>query len=166
MSFKGEFAEILKDKLGEPIQKEAPKETSSTYVSRSIDWILPIFAPRKTWTPQEIPGAYPKVVVTKKNSSKEKEKASAGAKTQEVETSIPLSSLSEKATKAHRILTKLGAEFSETDSFRPSELKTQYRKLARVYHPDSQNIKASSKSFNMVSVCYKFIAKELIEKSH
>jgi hypothetical protein len=166
MSFKGEFADILKEKLGEPAQTEAPKETKNTYVSRSIDWILPIFAPRRTWTPQQIPGAYPKVVVTKRKSTKPQPSSHQQEKVQEKEETISLSSLSTKAKKAHGILVKLGAEFNEDTGFRASELKTQYRKLARTYHPDSQSVKASNKYFNMVSVCYKFISKELAEKNH
>ena len=163
MSFKGEFAEILREKIGEPQKTEAPKRENSPSTPLSLDWILPIFAPRKTWAPQEIPGAYPKVVITK--SAPKKTETPIETK-KENEQKVQVKELSDKAQKAHGILVKLGAQFESKDFFQPSELKTQYRKLARIYHPDSQNKKASNKHFNILSVCHKFIINEINQNKH
>lgn len=162
MSFKEGFAEILEKKMGSTLSEPKISVNSQPQRAPSLDWILPIFAPRKVWTPHKIPAAYPRIVGNKQpNSPKISLKNSPSNTSEEV---FQTAQLSEKGKKALKILVRLGAELANDQAFRASELKTQYRRLARIYHPDSQHEKASSKHFNMCSICYKIVSKEVSAK--
>ncbi len=156
MSFKGEFADILKEKMGTQRKTSQEKPSFQSEIRVSLDWVLPIWGPRRTWSPSKIPAAYPKVVIQPKDQTIEYNK-------KEEILEYNLTQLSPKGKKAFSIFVRLGAYFSNNEAITENELKTQYRQLARTYHPDSQTTQASSKYFNMCSVCYKLILNELKE---
>ena len=167
MSFIGEFAEILEKKLGkEPKASHRPAAIRSEY--SLFEAVIPTSSDHRNFQfIGSVEKRYPKVDV-KKAPRKEPQQTKAKVVVNKTkENLISVLKLSEKAQKAYFLLIRLGAEF-EDGKIGKSLLKSEYRRLAKIYHPDNQLSSSSSKKFNYLHTCNKILIKALssIEKSN
>ena len=145
------------------IQEEIPtpgsqQEPQKVQIPRPI---TQFFSQIKTWAPSQIPKAYPKTVP--KIATVQKAKAEVAAPPIEVK-SFRSVQLSKEAQRSLATLRFLGAQVN-CDKITLTDVKKEYRKLAKIYHPDSHHPKAEAKTFHQCCLSYRQLSACLIELS-
>lgn len=163
MTLHKEFADILKEKLGEFPSEDTPKPFKSPKRDLNFQPILSFFTDVKTWIPKHGLKSYPQKKCTQwKQETPKKHKLSFSKpikKRTQPEKFHSLSELSLSSQKAYISLQKLGATLP-SQQFQISTLKREYRRLIKLFHPDHSQ-STSSQSFQMVLKNYRTLIKEL-----
>lgn len=156
MSIRGEFANILEKKMGPtPIleKKAYPIRTDFHQDSHFSMSKINLKTCRFTSLNSDLYPSQPKA----------KSKITPNSTPQKLPAEENLTSilkLSQKSQKAFFLLEKLGANF-EDGKLGVQALKREYRRLAKVFHPDQQTPLSCSKKFHYLHTCYQLLFNEL-----
>lgn len=157
MSSTGHFAEILQEKMGAPkkgLTQKSPIQTgfsleNSPFFEVNFNKNFTSFNPVK------------KVYPTPSRPSRESQQVKTPIKkAPQTHPQISILRLSENSQKSYFLLLKLGAQF-EDGKIDSQALKNEYRRLAKVFHPDSPSNNSCSKKFHYLHTCYKVLTKAL-----
>lgn len=130
MTFEGEFAEILKEKMGETPKVAPQKRRSAPLRSSFGDPLLNFYVEKKQWIPSRGLTSYPKKTPSIKPIQVPEPVVSE-------EISWEMAQLPVDLRLQLSAFEDLGAKLDK-DKIQKSHLKKQYRILAKKYHPDLQ----------------------------
>ena len=153
MAFEGEFSKILRQKMDFSLENDDFQAKPKGHFQRKMGDFMQIFMNPVVWTPHQIPKAYPrkraKTVVPPKPQKVEIIK----------EESWVIKELSDVLLKKIRQMEALGAKWPETIS--QSSAKSEFRRLAKIYHPDHRHPQCNGKKFQVLLLLYRQIRSEL-----
>ncbi len=147
MALQREFAQILQEKLG--FTPELSMKTKP-FPSQKVEfpsWKYQVFTNQRTFSPTEIPPAYPRKPAKKKT-------APAAKKTPpQPDPTYKIGQLGLEFTSDLIALQTLGADLDPAQ-LSLDKLKKEYRKLAKNWHPDHNSNDNSGKNFQMATEAY------------
>lgn len=163
MGFHREFADILEEMMKKEPLCPPPKASEKRAPILTLQPFLNFYTETIRWTHAPAMKFYPTPQVKKqetaipKQTVKTKKEVAPIAEKMVSMKHVPLQTL-----EPLKILEQLGAQLGE--EFSLSILRREYRRLAKIYHPDSQHSKSCAVRFQKVSSSYKSVVRELFPR--
>lgn len=157
MGFPSEFSDILRRKMGSMVEETPITPEVPTQKTAPNSPVFPIFSHPKTWLPRKLNSAYPVKKISKEQSKQQKVEEIKIKIAEKIFTQTDLNSDEMKALVRFQTL---GGHIN-AQQICLSTLKKEYRRLAKIYHPDSAKSLLDPKKFHELVTIYHTLEKKL-----
>jgi hypothetical protein len=160
MSLQREFAEILKEKMGSTTSKPSVPPAPKTPFRPFPHWKYEFSSPKHSFFLHKNLNSYPQKPLRKKQTQTQADHS----KLPPSEPVFKIGQLGLEYTSDLMALQTLGADL-KAEAITLSQIKKEYRKLARRYHPDHNKNSDGSERFQMAHRSYRNLVQAITEKT-